>query len=324
MVAIGAALPDPAVPGRRPDPPHAHRGADLGGRSSSSPSSSASTSLPAACAASRSCRPSSTGSSCVALLIPLCSCCGVAGTARVADVGRRARDRLGRAARRGPRDVPHLLPDPRDLPRHHGPAPRRGPLLHQPRRPRRSSYDAGGAGLLSVFYLLPTLYGVLGRLYASDLVGCGPHRLGGPRAAEPSASAGPRPSLLTALLAARAPSPRSCRRRRARRLGRRRPQPGRSPAHGVRAAASRLPARRTSSVALVLTLVGQGCRSRTLSSCAFAVAASTFCRCCSSGIWWRGLTATGAVAGMVAGGGLSRGRFSTMFGVATAAGRVST
>jgi Na+(H+)/acetate symporter ActP len=38
---------------------------------------------------------------------------------------------------------------------------------------------------------------------------------------------------------------------------------------------------------------------------AFAVAASTFCPLLVLGIWWRGLTAAGAAAGLVAGGGLS-------------------
>jgi Na+(H+)/acetate symporter ActP len=38
---------------------------------------------------------------------------------------------------------------------------------------------------------------------------------------------------------------------------------------------------------------------------AFAVAASTFCPLLLLGIWWRGLTARGAIAGMVSGGLLS-------------------
>ena len=38
---------------------------------------------------------------------------------------------------------------------------------------------------------------------------------------------------------------------------------------------------------------------------AFAVAASTFCPLLVLGIWWRGLTARGAAAGVVAGGVLS-------------------
>ena len=40
-------------------------------------------------------------------------------------------------------------------------------------------------GMLSAFYLLPTMYGVLGRIYASDLIASGPHRLGRARAAAP-------------------------------------------------------------------------------------------------------------------------------------------
>jgi cation/acetate symporter len=38
---------------------------------------------------------------------------------------------------------------------------------------------------------------------------------------------------------------------------------------------------------------------------AFAVAASTFCPLLVLGIWWRGLTPTGAGAGLLVGGGLS-------------------
>ena len=44
-----------------------------------------------------------------------------------------------------PRALPHLLADPGDVPRHHGPAARRGPLLHQPRRPGRPPHDPGRA-----------------------------------------------------------------------------------------------------------------------------------------------------------------------------------
>ncbi len=40
---------------------------------------------------------------------------------------------------------------------------------------------------------------------------------------------------------------------------------------------------------------------------AFAVAASTFCPLLVLGIWWRGLTTTGAIAGLVIGGALSLG-----------------
>ena len=47
--------------------------------------------------------------------------------------------------RRRPPAVLDVLPDGGDVPRHHGPAPRGGALLHQPRRPRRPPDHAGGA-----------------------------------------------------------------------------------------------------------------------------------------------------------------------------------
>jgi len=51
---------------------------------------------------------------------------------------------------------------------------------------------------------------------------------------------------------------------------------------------------------------------------AFAVAASTFCPLLVLGIWWRGLTAPGAVAGLLAGGGLSATAvLATLLGLAT-------
>ena len=40
---------------------------------------------------------------------------------------------------------------------------------------------------------------------------------------------------------------------------------------------------------------------------AFAVAASTFCPLLVLGIWWRGLTTAGAIAGLIVGGGVSLG-----------------
>ena len=38
-------------------------------------------------------------------------------------------------------------------------------------------------GLLGIFYVLPPVYGALGRIYAGDLVARGPRRLRGDRAA---------------------------------------------------------------------------------------------------------------------------------------------
>jgi cation/acetate symporter len=66
---------------------------------------------------------------------------------------------------------------------------------------------------------------------------------------------------------------------------------------------------------LVLTLATSGLAVAHAVELAFAVAASTFCPLLMLGIWWRGLTARGAVAGMVAGGGLSTAAvLATMFG----------
>ena len=49
---------------------------------------------------------------------------------------------------------------------------------------------------------------------------------------------------------------------------------------------------------------------------AFAVAASSFCPLLTLGIWWRGLTPPGAVAGVLAGGGLAVGAVAaTMAGL---------
>ena len=197
---IGAALPGAAVPGRRADPARGDRGAHLGrrgGRGGRRP---------------RQRRAGGMRSITLVqafqywLKLAPCSsrrcCCCWSGSA----TGRRARHLHARDWVE-PLPGPHamyldLLADPRDVPRHHGSAARGGPLLHQPRRPRRPSYDGGGARRCSaLFYLLPTLYGVLGRVYASDLVATGrtdsvvlelPDRVLG----------GPGGDLLTALLAA--------------------------------------------------------------------------------------------------------------------------
>ena len=81
-------------------------------------------------------------------------------------VGRRRRAPCGRRRRlvdaagvgRRPGALRHLLADPRHVPRHHGPAPRRGALLHQPRRPGRPPHDAGRAG--AARRLLPAAAGL--------------------------------------------------------------------------------------------------------------------------------------------------------------------
>jgi Na+(H+)/acetate symporter ActP len=158
--------------------------------------------------------------------------------------------------------------------------------------------------MLSLFYLLPTTYGVLGRVYASDLVAKGrtdsvvlelPERiLGGPGA-----------TVLTALLGAGAFAAFL------------------STSSGLVVSISGVLSqdvlsRRFGSVtgfriggviaaggALLLAEGTQGLPVAHAVELAFAVAASTFCPLLMLGIWWRGLTARGAIAGMVGGGLLS-------------------
>jgi Na+/proline symporter len=71
-------------------------------------------------------------------------------------------------------------------------------------------------------------------------------------------------------------------------------------------------------VSLVLTVVSAGVPVAHAVELTFAVAASTFCPMLLLGIWWRGLTARGAIAGIVVGGGLAMGAVvSTTFGIVT-------
>jgi Na+(H+)/acetate symporter ActP len=159
-------------------------------------------------------------------------------------------------------------------------------------------------GMLSLFYLLPTLYGVLGRVFASDLIGSGrtdavvlelPQRVFG----------GETGDLLTALLCAGAFAAflstssglvvsvggvlgQDL-------LGRR--------FDGV--TAFRLAGVLAALATLVLTLLSSGLAVAHAVELAFAVAASTFCPLLLLGIWWRGLTARGVVAGLLVGGATS-------------------
>ena len=142
------ALPGAAVPGRRPDPAHLTGAPPWVGGAGRRASSCSSTWSPAACAASPSCRRSSTGSS-SPRCSSRCSSCWWSGTAtaRLAAPRPPATSPTGSSRSRGrARALPDLLADRRDLPRHHGPAARGGALLHQPRRPRRPPHDRGGAG----------------------------------------------------------------------------------------------------------------------------------------------------------------------------------
>jgi cation/acetate symporter len=55
-------------------------------------------------------------------------------------------------------------------------------------------------------------------------------------------------------------------------------------------------------VPALIALAARGLDISVLVGWAFALAASTFCPLFLLGIWWRGLTARGAIAGMAAGG----------------------
>jgi Na+(H+)/acetate symporter ActP len=61
----------------------------------------------------------------------------------------------------------------------------------------------------------------------------------------------------------------------------------------------------TALATLVLTLASTGLAVAHAVELAFAVAASTFCPLLLLGIWWRGLTSRGVLAGLLVGGGLS-------------------
>ena len=158
--------------------------------------------------------------------------------------------------------------------------------------------------MLGLFYLLPTCYGVLGHLFASDLIGSGrtdsvvlelPGRILGGTAGE----------MLTALLGAGAFAAFL------------------STSSGLAVAvggvlgqdllgrwfeavtAFRLAGVLGAVVTLTLTLLSSGLAVAHAVELVFAVAASTFCPLLLLGIWWRGLTPTGAICGLVVGGAAS-------------------
>lgn len=160
--------------------------------------------------------------------------------------------------------------------------------------------------MLAVFYLLPILYGVLGRIYASDLVAAGtsdtvvlalPGRMLDGTAAE----------LLVALLTAGAfaaflSTSSGVTMSIAAVVGQRLARDERiSSITGLRIAAVV-----GVLVPWALALVAEPISVANSVVFAFALAASTFCPLLVLGIWWRGLTAPGAVAGLV-GGGIAAG-----------------
>ena len=168
-------------------------------------------------------------------------------------------------------------------------------------------------GLLGMFYLLPTLYGALGRLYAPELLLTG--RTDAVVLALPGALLGGLTGdLLEALLVAGAFAAFL------------------STASGLLVSTAGVLVqdvlggtvrdfRRATAVAMVvpllLALVATSLPVGQVVGLAFAMAASTFCPLLVLGIWWRGLTAPGAAAGLVVGGALSAGAvLATLAGVA--------
>jgi cation/acetate symporter len=158
--------------------------------------------------------------------------------------------------------------------------------------------------LLALFYVLPPVYGALGRLYAPDLVGRGatdsvvlelPQRMVG----------GVGGDLLTALLTAGAFAAFL------------------ATSSGLTVAVAgvisqdvmsrrfegvtsfRVSAAIGVAVPLVMSLVASDVSVATVVGLAFAMAAATFCPLLVLGIWWRGLTAAGAFCGLVVGGALT-------------------
>ncbi len=155
--------------------------------------------------------------------------------------------------------------------------------------------------LLGAFYLLPTVYGVLGRMFAPDLVAHG--RTDSVVLALPGRLLhGPLADLLTALLGAGAFAAFlstasgliiSVGGVVAQDLAGRRVGP---------VAAFRWSVCAATAVTLALAYAAAGVAVAHAVELAFAVAASTLCPLLVLGIWWRGLTPPGAIAGMAVGG----------------------
>ncbi|MGH3471003.1 MAG: cation acetate symporter [Nocardioidaceae bacterium] len=169
--------------------------------------------------------------------------------------------------------------------------------------------------LLSCFYVLPPIYGALGRIYAFNLVG--QHRTDSVVLELPGRIlAGPAADLLTALLGAGAFAAFLS------------TSSGLTVSvagvisqdllskyvDGVRA--FRLASVMAAVISLGFALASAGLAVANAVELAFAVAASTFCPLLLLGIWWRRLTAVGAITGLVVGGTLSGGAvIATLLGV---------
>lgn len=160
-------------------------------------------------------------------------------------------------------------------------------------------------GLVGLFYLAPPVYGILGRIYTPELVltgrsdavvltlpaamvpGVGGQLLGavvaaGAFAAFLSTSSG----LVVSVAGVLSQDV----------LG----HSGRSARRTFRLATAI-----AVTVPMLLTLAGQSLGIANMVGLAFAVAASSFCPLLLLGIWWRRLTPSGALAGLVVGGGLA-------------------
>jgi cation/acetate symporter len=155
--------------------------------------------------------------------------------------------------------------------------------------------------LLGMFYLLPAVYGLLGRVYASDLIdegrtdavvlelperiigGAGGDLLGALLAAGAFAAFMSTSSGLTVSVAGVISQDALSRR-----------LPGVAGFRAATVVAVLVP--------LALALAAQRLPVADSVALAFAVAASTLCPLLVLGIWWRRLTDAGAIAGMVAGG----------------------
>jgi Na+(H+)/acetate symporter ActP len=161
-------------------------------------------------------------------------------------------------------------------------------------------------GLLGLFYLLPPVYGALGRVYAAELAtsgrsdvlvlelprlmvdGAGGEVLSGLVTAGAFAAFLSTSSGLAIAVAGVLSQDVTGRTWSGRRLG------------GV--AAFRVGAVVAVSVPLLVALTLPNVGVARAVGLAFAVAASTFCPLLVLGIWWRGLTDVGAIAGIAAGG----------------------
>ncbi len=168
-------------------------------------------------------------------------------------------------------------------------------------------------GLLGLFYLAPTVYGALGRLYTPELLLTG--RTDAVVLALPGALIrGLGGDLLEALLVAGAFAAFL------------------STSSGLLVSTAgvlvqdvlrgtvrdfRRAAVAAAALPLALALAASSLPIGQVVGLAFAMAASTFCPLLVLGIWWRGLTPPGAAAGLLAGGGLSAAAvLSTLAGVA--------